>query len=240
VIRRLGVIGDLHGEHERLARVLEWFSGQQLDALVCTGDVADGRGCINESCHLLQQANVATVSGNHDRWLLEDRVRHVADAHSIDEVSEDNLAFLKSLPRSRSFETSHGSLLLCHGVADNDLGKVWPGTSRSRVERSDDLDDLIAAGRHRFLVNGHLHYRVLIDFHDLLLLNAGTLKGQYSGITIMDFEADAVTAYEVADAGPPQRVREHAMLDSSPRRRFRNTAEFDGGWEPVTLYRQAI
>ncbi len=238
MIRRLGVIGDLHGEHERLARVLEWFAGQQLDALVCTGDVADGRGCINESCYLLQQANVATVSGNHDRWLLEDRVRHVADAHSIDEVSDDNLAFLKSLPRSLSLETSRGRLLLCHGVADDDLGKVWPGTSRSRIERSDDLDALIAAGRHRFLVNGHLHYRVLIDFQDMLLLNAGTLKGQFSGITIMDFEADVVAAYEVPDAGPPQRVREHLMLGAS-RHRFRSTADFDGGWEPVTLYRQA-
>jgi len=240
VIKRLGVIGDLHGEHERLARVLEWFAGQRLDALICTGDLADGRGCINQTCYLLRQADVITVSGNHDRWLLENRVRHVTDAHSIDELSDENLAFLRSLPRSRSVSTVAGSLLLCHGVADDDLGKVWPGTARSRVERSQTLDGLIAQGEHRFLVNGHLHYRVLIDFHDLLLLNAGTLKGDYSGITVMDFPADVVTAYEVGDAGRPQAVCEHSMVHPGSRRRFRDTAEFDGDWQPIALYRQAM
>jgi len=240
MIRRLGVIGDLHGEHARLARALEWLTGQRLDGLICTGDVADGRGCINQSCRLLREAGVVTVSGNHDRWLLEDRVRHVADAHRLEEVDEVNLAFLQSLPRSRSLETVAGTLLLCHGVGDDDLGKVWPGTARSRVERSERLDQVIAEGRFRFMVNGHLHYRVLIDFHELLLLNAGTLKGDYSGISVMDFADDVVTAWEVSDGGPVRRACEHPLLEAGQRRRFRDTAEFDGAWEPVTLYRQPM
>ncbi len=240
MIRRLGVIGDLHGEHHRLAVTLEWLSGQRLDALICTGDVADGRGCINQSCRLLRQAEVITVAGNHDRWLLEDRVRHVADAHRLEELSDDNRAFLQSLPRTRTMDTSKGNLLLCHGIGDNDLGKVWPGTARSRVDRSDELDRLIATGQYRFLVNGHLHYRVIIDFHDLLLVNAGTLKGPYPGVSIMDFEGDVVTAYEAGDSGRPRRVREHAMLNAATRRCFRSTADFDGDWDPVTLYRQPM
>lgn len=240
MIRRLGVIGDLHGEHGRLASALEWLAGQRLDALVCTGDVADGRGCINQSCYLLREAGVITVAGNHDRWLLEDRVRHVAGAHRLDEVDEENLEFLQGLPRSRSLETVAGSLLLCHGVGDNDLGKVWPGTARSRVERSKSLDQLIAGGRFRFLVNGHLHYRVLIDFHELLLLNAGTLKGDYSGISVMDFADDVVTAWEIGDDRPVRRACEHPLLEAEHRRQFRDTADFDGDWEPVTLYRQPL
>jgi Icc-related predicted phosphoesterase len=61
-IRRLGVIGDLHGEDRRLARALDWFASQALDALVCTGDLADGTGCLDTCCRLLQQAGVITVA----------------------------------------------------------------------------------------------------------------------------------------------------------------------------------
>ena len=61
VIARLAVLGDPHGEHARLARALEWAHGQALDAIVCTGDIADGRGCINRCCELLEAAGVQSV-----------------------------------------------------------------------------------------------------------------------------------------------------------------------------------
>jgi predicted phosphodiesterase len=235
VIRRLAVIGDLHGEHGRLARTLEWLHGQRLDAILCTGDVADGRGCINLCCDLLAEASVNTVAGNHDRWLLEDRVRHLSDAHSEAELSAGSREFLEGLPRQREFQTSLGRLLLCHGVGENDLAKVWPGTSQSGIRRNAELDDLLRTADFRFLINGHMHFRVLIDFSELLLVNAGTLKGERGGVSLIDFDGGAVAAYEVGDQGAPQRVSEHALA-SQQRRVWRDTQEFDGTWTPVTLY----
>ena len=98
-LRRVGLIGDVHGEHERLAAALEWFAGEGVDSIVCTGDIADGVGCINLCCELLQQAGVVTVSGNHDRWLLRDRVRHVPDAHQLTDLNDASRNFLERLPR---------------------------------------------------------------------------------------------------------------------------------------------
>ena len=235
MIRRLGIIGDLHGEDVRLARALEWLHGQQLDALVCTGDIADGRGCINRSCSLLIQADVAVVAGNHDRWLLADRVRHIADAHRAEQLTDDNLEFLQELPKQRRLQTLLGDLMLCHGVADNDLGKVWPGTAKSTVRRSAELDALIAGGDYRFLINGHMHFRVLIDFPELLLINAGTLKGEYGGISVADFESDQISAYEVGDGVTPVLVSQHTLTSVS-RRIWADTQAFDANWQPVTLY----
>ncbi|MEZ5559367.1 MAG: metallophosphoesterase family protein [Pseudomonadales bacterium] len=236
MIRRLGIIGDLHGEHERLETALDWFAGRKLDALVCTGDVADGRGCINRSCALLRDAGVVTVAGNHDRWLLDDRVRHVEGAHHLSDLDDEALAFLQALPATQSIATVAGSLLLCHGVGDNDMAKVWPGTTRSRIERSHKLDDLLGSGAHRFLVNGHMHFRVLIDFAQLLLINAGTLKGDHAGISIVDFESGSVSAYDVSDGRTPTRVAEHSLAPAPGRRVWRDTQEFDGDWQPVMLY----
>lgn len=234
--RRLGLIGDVHGEHVRLADALDWFAGEDVDAIVCTGDIADGDGCINTCCKLLQQANVITVIGNHDRWLLQDRVRHVPGAHRLADLNDVSREFLEGLAQVVSVETVAGALVLCHGVLENDLGKVWPGTERSPIERSAEMDGLLARGSHRFFVNGHMHYRVLIDFHDLVMINAGTLRGRFSGVSLLDLEADWVSAHEPGRNGRAERVAEHALADNTDRKVWRDTQEFDGAWQPVTLH----
>ena len=236
-VKRIGVVGDVHGEDRRLAAALEWIHGQRVDALICTGDVADGPGDIEECCELLRQAGVATVRGNHDRWLLDDRVRHIPDAHRLADLSDDAREFLTKLPRTLSFETLRGPLLLCHGVANNDLRKVWPGTERMPVERSAELDAIVEERKYRFLVNGHMHYRVLIDFPDLVLLNAGTLASRHRpGISLIDFETGSVSAHEFEGDRVGDVVAEHPLETAGDRRVWRDTQEFDGAWQPVALY----
>jgi predicted phosphodiesterase len=235
-INRLGIIGDLHSEHGRLEVVLDWFATQQIDAVVCTGDIADGRGCINRSCELLREAEVFTVAGNHDRWLLTDKVRHLSDAHRKEELRDENLEYMAALPRQQRLETSGGPLLLCHGISDNDLAKVWPGRKPEEVERSAELDAVLDTGHYRFLINGHMHFRVLIDFVGLTLLNAGTLRGDHAGVSVLDFEADSISAYSVFDSKSPERLIEKTLAPCAQRRIWRNTQEFDGTWRPVTLH----
>jgi predicted phosphodiesterase len=199
-------------------------------------DVADGRGCVDTSCRLLQDARVIVVAGNHDRWLLADRVRHVPEAHRVAELDAGSVAYIKTLPRTVELQTVAGRLLLCHGVARNDLGKVWPGTPRSRIERDSRLDELLAEGHFRFVVNGHLHYRVLIDFPGMLLMNAGALKGPFAGVSIMDFSADCVSAWAFDANDRPSRTAEHSLSPVAGRRVWRDTQEFDGTWEPLALH----
>ena len=187
-------------------------------------------------CDLLRQADVVTVAGNHDRWLLQDRVRHLPDAHQLTDLKDGSRSFLEGLPRAVSLPTVAGELVLCHGVLDNDLAKVWPGTERLPVERSAELDELLAAGSHRFFINGHMHYRVLIDFHNLVMINGGTLRGRFSGVSLVDFGADWVSAYEPGPDGRNARVAEHTLADHASRRVWRDTQEFDGTWQPVTLH----
>lgn len=235
-IRRLAVIGDLHAEHARLAGVVEWFAGQAVDAVVCTGDVADGRGSLNDSCRTLMNGNVTTVAGNHDRWLLSDTVRHVPQAHLRSDLSDESIDFLEQLPRARSLNTVSGPLLLCHGIGRNDMARVWPGRRPEEIRRSRDLDRLIAEDGYRFVINGHMHFRVLMHFRNLTLMNAGTLMGERAGVTVIDFEAAAVAVFTVADDCRPKRMLETALTADENRRVWRDTREFDGTWKPVLLY----
>ena len=236
-LKRLGVIGDVHAEHERLAAALEHLTREGVDAICCTGDVADGTGDVDACCALLAAADVLSVAGNHDRWLLADRMRNVPFAHRLADLSPDSREYLTGLPQTRTIATPLGDALLCHGVGENDLRKVWPGSARMPIERSPELDELITRGDTRFVINGHLHYRVIVNFDRLTLLNAGTLKGEHRpGVSILDFADGSVSAFEFDANLSLQRVAQRSMHGEDGRRVWRDTQEFDSSWTPVTLY----
>lgn len=236
-ISRIGVIGDVHAEHRLLDSALRFFASQRLDATVCTGDLADGGGSLETCCDLLRQADTLVVAGNHDRWLVTNRMRGVPQAHDRKTLNDDTLDFIRALPPMRAIETVAGIVLLCHGVGDNDMRKVWPGTTRMPVERSTELDGIIDAGRTHLVLNGHMHYRVIVNFDALTLINAGTLKGDHRpGVSIVDLNEDTVTAYEFgADAGLVE-VMQHRIRGGDDRRVWKDTQSFDGRWKPVALY----
>tara|TARA_B100000900_G_scaffold392464_1_gene387969 strand:- start:723 stop:1463 length:741 start_codon:yes stop_codon:yes gene_type:complete len=238
VIQKIGIIGDVHSEHGRLRRALDWLEQQSVDAIVCTGDVADGRGCIEQSWRALQSARVHTVSGNHDRWLLTDSVRHVAHAQCRAQVSEKGIEFLSRLPKIVRLETLGGELRLCHGVAEDDMAKVWPGTEATPIRRSEELDEWLAEPKGpSFVINGHMHFRTLIDFKHCHLVNAGTLKGQHAGVTVLDLLSRELSSVNLNDDGSVCRTRCFSLDERSNRRIWNNTSAFDGRWQPVSLAR---
>ena len=234
-IKKLGVIGDVHAEHHRLEAALRYLQDLDTDAIVCTGDIVDGIGCPNESIKLLDNAAVLTVRGNHDRWILQDKARHIENAHSLIELSEESLSYLTSLPNQVTLDTIRGTLLLCHGVADDDLRKVWPGTERMGIERSHLLDKIILEGKFQYLINGHMHFRTLIHFEELTLINAGTLRGEHwPGFSVIDFETEQITAFEFCD-DKIKLVKTHDLVQES-HTIWSNTQSFCGEWDPVTLF----
>jgi len=236
-VGRVGVIGDVHAEHRRLEAVLDFMSARKVDAIWCTGDLADGTGDVDACCELLRGARVIAVAGNHDRWLLSNRMRGVPHAHALEALAGATREFLDALPATRTIETVRGPALLCHGVGDNDMRKVWPGSARMPIERSGELDALIETGCVRFVVNGHLHYRIVVNFERLTLVNAGTLRGDHRpGVSIVDFGTGEISAFEFGPQLGLHRVAERMIDPVDGRRLWRDTQEFDGAWTPVTLY----
>jgi predicted phosphodiesterase len=234
MISRLGIIGDVHAEDELLSLTLAHLKNAGVDALVCTGDIADGTGDVDRCCALLAEHGVYTVRGNHDRWLMTGKVRHIPDAHLAEDLQPGTQDYLLGLPTQLTLSTINGPLLLCHGVADNDLQKIWPGTSNMPIDRCTTLDQIIADGAYRYMINGHVHYRTVINFRQLTLLNAGTLKNRHRpGFSILDCESRTLSGFECVPR--VSKVRE-LTLHHPERRIFTDTRDFDGDWQPVTLY----
>ena len=85
-LRRFGILGDIHAEHEMLAVALEYLSRQNLDAVLSVGDVVDGPGDVNACCRLLVESQAAIVRGNHERWFLEGKMRDLPEATRDEDV----------------------------------------------------------------------------------------------------------------------------------------------------------
>jgi predicted phosphodiesterase len=201
LLDRFGIIGDVHAEDDRLERALRVLA-ERAEVLLCVGDIADGYGDLNRACDLLRRHNVQTVTGNHDRWLVTDSVRKLANAHFLTELSDANRQWILALPATRRFTTSSGLAVLCHGIGKNDMAKVDPHDQGYAIDSNEALQQAIADGEIDFLFNGHSHRFMVRKFGHLTIINAGTLKRDHDPCFLfVDMKARVATRFDFDENG---------------------------------------
>jgi len=198
MLRRAGLIGDIHCESARLARALAHFHGLGVETLFAVGDIADGAGDLDETCALLQKAGVVAVAGNHDRWLLGGEMRDLPHATDIRDLSEATVDYLSGLPRTRTFRSRRGAVLLCHGLGHDDMGELNPDDTGYALESNTSLWALVESGETRFVINGHSHHVMCRTVEGLTVLNAGTLKPKHRSVcALADFEDGYMQVWDI-------------------------------------------
>ena len=121
----------MHAEDEKLATAFAHLRG--VDVVLCVGDLVDGAGDLDRCVELLEAHRVVTVRGNHDRWVLGDEMRHLAEAHAAAELAPRTRAHLAALHATRRIDTVAGPLLLCHGLGTDDMEFVNGGDDLQRA-----------------------------------------------------------------------------------------------------------
>lgn len=198
---RFGIVGDIHAEHEALEHALDTLRAEGVDAVLAVGDIVDGPGDVNACCRLLAANRVLAVRGNHERWFFRGYMRDLPDATSSDEVDDESRTYLASLPATRSF----GSVLLCHGLGENDMAGVRPYDEGYALDTNDDLRALQQAPGVDIVVCGHTHRRMVRAFPGVVIVNAGTLlRGHEPCFGVVDLTGGVVTFFE--RGGCAQRV----------------------------------
>lgn len=130
---RLGVISDIHSNLPALQAVLADMG--QVDQLWCLGDIVGYGPYPNECLDVLRQRDCLAIPGNHDwgcagKISLEDfnvEARWACEwSRSV--VSPDNLAYLESLPLTRT----EGDFTLAHGTPHEPIWEymAYPATAR--------------------------------------------------------------------------------------------------------------
>lgn len=213
VIRRVGLIGDLHAEDETLAFALTELKKLGAETLLQVGDIADGPGDLSRSIELLLEHQVLAVRGNHDRWLLSNQLRELPYAGQLADTAPAAVDFLSALPATREFRSPRGHVLLCHGLGTNDMAGVKPDHEGYDISSNTDLHQLINDRRYRFVLNGHTHRPMLRTFGQLSLINAGTLLRDFERcFTFVDFERGELTRFRCG-LGPIPRALDGWSVD---------------------------
>jgi predicted phosphodiesterase len=203
-LSRFGVVGDPHAEDRALRHCIELLEAQQVDRILCVGDIADGPGDVDRCCQLLREQRVVTVRGNHDRWLLAGQMRDLNDATDLHLISVQSRAFLEALPATVELSTVHGPLLLCHGLGTNDMAQLRPDDEGYAIEANLELQELIRSQRYRYVICGHTHHRMVRRFGPdrLTVINAGTLlRGHEPCFLLVELERGRVRALELGPDG---------------------------------------
>lgn len=173
------------------------FCDKQVDLIVSVGDIVDGSGDANRCCALLREKKIPAVRGNHERWLLKNEMRLFAEVHYLEDIEKDNLEWLRRLPSTLVFQSVRGSVLLCHGLGENDMKTLLPDETGYALSSNEELNKLLRDSQYRYVIKGHSHRRMVRRLDDMTFINAGTLLQKHGpGFCIIDFGKQRVQFFD--------------------------------------------
>ena len=208
---RLLMLGDVHAESESVQRVLDHADAHLgVDASLCVGDIVDGVGDADATLEILRERGVITVAGNHERGVLHDEMRHLANCTPT--LRPENRAMLEGLPRTLRLPTIAGGAILCHAVGEDDESFLR-STTRGYDLQIEALRELMLDPSVQYMLAGHTHERMVRRFQGLVVVNAGTLRRDDSpGFIVVDFERKLVRCFDIGDLGARIEEREPLAL----------------------------
>jgi putative phosphoesterase len=165
---KLGVISDLHGDALGLELAWSHLTLQGADRIVCAGDLAGYGPFPDRVVAFLDQRQIPSVRGNHDRWALERGIGG-ADEFGGGTPGVETLEFLAKLPAELRLELTT-SIAVFHGSPKSDMDFVNPQTHPPSILRR-YLVDL----RCRLLIVGHTHRPMYFRCPDGLVINPGSV-----------------------------------------------------------------
>jgi predicted phosphodiesterase len=163
---RLAVISDVHGNRYALEAVLDDISYRDCDRIVCLGDSVSGPLDPAGTADRLIALGCLTLSGNHDRWVLE------RDELELDPVDRFARARMKSVHRAwlaslHATAVLDGGIFLCHGTPRSDNEgwlDAWFYDRQTTLPDEDTVTKLAQGVSQHVMLCGHTHLARMVRF----------------------------------------------------------------------------
>ena len=177
---RIAILSDLHGNLAALEAVLADLDAEQVDHIVCLGDVAMGGPHPREVMARLKALNCPVVMGNTDAWLLNPQPIRAwrGDSQRITEIgfwSAAQLA-LADLDYVHTFQPTvevrladHVGLLCFHGSPRSNADIIVSTTPDA------ELECMLTGYYAQVLAGGHTHTQMLRRYKDMIIVNPGSV-----------------------------------------------------------------
>jgi putative phosphoesterase len=171
---KLGLISDPHAKQAPVAEALTIFKQQQVDKIICAGDVA---GYFDETAaviQLLTASGCQTILGNHDELFLE---THAAATDTAE------YTFLSALPSKLEYQFEGKRIYIVHAHPPESLhggiklldvnGKLIPKQQQYWQQQLQDF-------AYDVLIVGHTHQVFAEKLGHVLAINPGSTQFNHS------------------------------------------------------------
>lgn len=180
---RIALISDIHGHAVALEAVIADIQEQAVDQIICLGDTVT-IGCQPLAVmEQLRALNCPIIRGNHDTALLQpEKASHYKiDGNLIDslywcldQLSEEDLAFIGSFPPILHVPLDEQNTMLCfHGSPASSIGLILATTPEKEIE------SLFADTTEILLAGGHSHIQMLRRLKRRWLINPGSVGNAF-------------------------------------------------------------
>lgn len=174
---QIGIISDIHGDLANLTAALAIFRREQVDRVVCAGDLVDFGAWGDEVVQHIFEAGIPCVCGNHDRDAAErQRLRLNHSLHSIPDkpLLPETLDRLAQLPPMLRYTWEGVRVLLTHANTWGDDASVHIRSTPALFRRVIDVSEA------DITIIGHTHQPMWIESAGRMILNPGSVSVNYT------------------------------------------------------------
>jgi putative phosphoesterase len=180
-LRLIGLISDVHANLPALETVLAELDARGVDGIFNAGDLVCYGPSPNEVIHLLREREIVSIYGNRDREVYEFPLRreeYRENLHPLkfrayewtyNELTEENLEYLKSLPERVSTRVNSHKLLMVHD-------RIHPKIPQPKPDTPDiQFEEIAASVEEDIIVFGHTHIQFIREIAGKIFVNTGSV-----------------------------------------------------------------
>ncbi len=203
LMKKILILGDIHANYPALKAIEKYVRKEKFDRIINTGDLTVYSTFPNETIQWFRKRkNSVSILGNTDKRVLriikgkkfkrpkkdEKRVMYFQTSENL---TSDNIKYLKSLPKQRALTLGDIRIGVFHGTLDDPDEELFPDTSESR------FSELAKNSPYRIHIMGHSHapfYKIIDGVH---FINPGSVGRMFDGDPRASFAICKISSREV-------------------------------------------
>lgn len=199
-MKRIGLISDPHGNLFALDAVLAELAEEEVDALICLGDVSAGTQAA-ETVARIRDLDCPVVQGNWDEWFCQGfppavdetgRKLFEIGAWWRAQLSVEDLELMECFVPTVDLDLGDGDTAFCfHGSPTSNMEGIY-------AVKPDDqqLARMLGEAHSRVILCGHTHVQMLRRHDHSLIVNPGSV-----GLPFLDWSPQTVRVAPWAEYG---------------------------------------
>ncbi|MGL4656680.1 MAG: metallophosphoesterase family protein [Sarcina sp.] len=178
---RIAIISDIHGNLYSLLRVLEDIDSQDVDAVVCLGDLVGYGPHPNEVIAMIRKRKIICLKGNYDASVVDNDFTYIRRTTTndfslpwtVEELRASNIYYLANLPTELTMNICGRKIRFVHGS---------PRRINEYLDKNNpDLETIMNEIEEDILVCAHTHIPMMEQFGEKYFINDGSVGKPKNG-----------------------------------------------------------